>query len=106
MTDTNKTIEEQKGDNWAEMSDEAHEEQAAQEEEKNHVIKPAQKIPAAQKGKKNKQGDYIVTTIDIPDIRAEKKEGDESSEDGSDSDTEYDEEDDVKAPVEEVKEGK
>ena len=55
------------------------------------------KIPAAQKGFKNKQGDYVVTKIDIPDMRT----GVNKTEDGepveeSDEDTEYDEEDDTK----------
>jgi hypothetical protein len=52
----------EKSQNWAEMSDEAEEEQ--QETEKQHVIKPAKK-KAAIKGFKNKDGDYVVTKFEI-----------------------------------------
>ena len=96
-----------KTDDWAEMSDEAEDpeqEAGADGEAKNHVIKQAKKkIPPTQKGTKNKQGDYVVTTIDIPDIRTGvKKEGEEKEETESDSDTEYDDEDDQnEAPAKE-----
>lgn len=103
-----------KTDNWAEMSDGEPEEEQPEEqkgEEKQHTIKPAKKnIPAAKKGFKNKDGDYVVSTIDIPDMRTGVKEKDEEgNEVETDSDTEYDDEDDTKEtkPVEEEsKEGK
>jgi hypothetical protein len=104
--------EAKKTDNWAEMSDdnEEAEQEARAENEKNEAIKEAKKkIPATQKGIKNKQGDYVVTTIDIPDIRTGFKNVVDGEEvDSSDTDTEYDEEDDTKeAPKEEEKvEGK
>ena len=75
MADQQPADAEQKTDNWAEMSDgEEHEEQTeeqkAEGEEKNHKIKPAKKkVPPAQKGTKNRDGDYVVATIDIPDSR-------------------------------------
>ena len=92
------------------MSDDAEEEDQ-QQEEKQHTIKVVKKkIPPTVKGTKNSQGDYVVTTIDIPDIRTGiKKDGGEvNDEDESDSDTEYDDEDDTKetAAVEESKTGK
>jgi len=90
-------------DNWADMSDGQPEEEETAD--KQHVIKPAKKKA---KGFKNKQGDYVVTSIDIPDMRSGmKKDGEAESEEESDSDTEYDEEDDVKEAVkEEEKSGK
>lgn len=102
---------EKKNENWAEMSDDQEEEQPEQEE-KQHVIKPAaEKKKNAPKGTKNRDGDYVVTTIDIPDIRSGvKQDGDkEEEEEESDSDSGYDDEDDTKetAPVqEETKQGK
>jgi hypothetical protein len=81
MADNQPTTEQQKTDNWAEMSDgEEHEEQTleqkAEGEEKNHKIKPAQKVkvPPAMKGTKNTNGDYVVASIDIPDMRTGLKE--------------------------------
>ena len=56
-----------------------------QEEEKQHVIKPAKKIPPTQKGKKNAQGDYVVTNIDIPDFRDGVKDGSDGEEVESES---------------------
>ena len=102
--------ETKKADNWAEMSDQ-EEEQEQPAEEKNHVIKPAKKkIPPAQKGTKNSHGDYVVTSIDIPDMRTGVKKDDEGKviDEDTDSDTEYDDEDDQNdaAAKEEVKEGK
>ena len=96
--------ETKKEDNWAEMSD--NEEEPEQPvEEKQHVIKPAKKkIPAAQKGTKNSHGDYVVASIDIPDMRTGLKKDDDGKviEDDSDSDTEYDDEDDQnEAPAKE-----
>lgn len=62
------------------------------------MIKPGKdKKKAGQKGFKNKDGDYVVTTIDIPDMRTgvkSKDEDDKEAEDESDSDDEYDEEED------------
>ena len=104
--------EQKKDNNWAEMSDEAEEEQPAENQEKQHVIKPAaekKKVPPPQKGSKNKDGDYVVTTIDIPDIRSGVKQNDDGAaqEEESDSDTGYDDEDDVnETPAQEVVEGK
>ena len=105
------TKEEQKKD-WAEMSDGEEPEQEAQQEDKAKVTVKKKKVPAAQKGFKNDRGDYVVTTINIPDMRtgvAKKNEDGQEVED-SDSDTGYDEEDDTKeekkAAVEEKKEGK
>ena len=88
------TKEEQNKD-WAEMSDGEEPEVDAQEEAAKITIKK-KKIPAAAKGFKNKQGDYVVTKIDIPDMR----HGVNKTEDGepieeSDDDTEYDEEEDT-----------
>ena len=77
-------------ENWAEMSD-GHEEEVEDDKVAVKVVKKKAK------GFKNKAGDYVVTTIDIPDIRTKKnkdEEGGESSE-ASDSDSGYDEEDDV-----------
>lgn len=76
-------------------------------------MKP-KKVKPAQKGTKNKEGDYIVTSIDIPDNRTGIKKGEEGAagegEEEEDSDTEYDEEDDTKeaqaVPEETKQEGK
>lgn len=79
---------------WAEMSDgEDPEDQKEQEQEVKKEKK--KKIPQAKKGFKNDRGDYVVTSIVVPDLRVknEKELKDESS---SDSDTEYDDEDDTK----------
>jgi hypothetical protein len=48
------------------------------------------------KGQKNLRGDYIVTTIDIPDIRKLKGEEAKESEESSDSDSDYGNEDESK----------
>ena len=90
MTDA----EEKKTDNWAEMSDgEEHD----QEEEAEAVeSKPKKFIPPPKKGTKNKQGDYVVTKLDIPDFRDGVKERDENNEDDdSSSDEGYGDEDDT-----------
>jgi hypothetical protein len=98
MSDATKE-EKPKTDNWAEMSDNDADDQPEenQEAKKEHTIKPAKKkVPAEQKGVKNARGDYVVSSIDIPDLRAGvKQEGNEQAEEDSDTDTEYDEEDDV-----------
>lgn len=98
---------EKKNENWAEMSDEHEEEEA--EEQKQQAEKPPKK-KAAPKGAKNKDGDFIVTTIDIPDMRTGIKGGKDDDEDDEDSDSDegYGDEDDTTAqPVaEETKEGK
>ena len=62
------TKEDQKKD-WAEMSDGEEPEQEAKDEEKAKITIKKKKIPAAQKGFKNDRGDYVVTTINIPDMR-------------------------------------
>jgi hypothetical protein len=101
MTDiTNKKENKKNTENWAEMSDNDADEQLEEEAKKDHTIKPAKKT----KEFKNSRGDYVVTAIDIPDMRTGMKNKDEDGEaveDSSDSDTEYDEEDDTKeqAPV-------
>ena len=106
MSET-KPEEAKKTDNWAEMSDEHvdEDEQIEVEVEKPKKIKPAKK------GTKNRDGDYVITTLDIPDMRTGMREAKEktglAAEIDSDSDTEYDEEDDNKeAAVEEKVEGK
>ena len=68
MTD----VVEKKTDNWAEMSDG---EDAEQEEEKVQSTEPKKNIPVPKKGTKNKGGDYVVTKIDIPDLRDGIKKG-------------------------------
>lgn len=62
------TKEDQKQD-WAEMSDGEEPEQETKDEEKAKITIKKKKIPAAQKGFKNDRGDYVVTTINIPDMR-------------------------------------
>lgn len=100
-------MEEQKKD-WAEMSDGEEPEAEAKEEEKSHTIKKKQKVPAAKKGFKNDRGDYVVTSINIPDTRTgvnkEKKE--KEDDDDSDSDTSYGDEDDAKEEVKKTEEPK
>lgn len=66
-----------------------------QEEEKVAApVEPKKFIPPPKKGTKNKGGDYVVTTLDIPDfrdgIKDKKKEAQESD---SDSDEGYGDED-------------
>ena len=103
--------EDQKKD-WAEMSDGEEPEQEATQEDKAKITIKKKKIPAAQKGSKNDRGDYVVTTINIPDMRTgvNKKDEDGQDVDESDSDSGYDEEDDAKeekkAAASEKKEGK
>ena len=105
------TKEDQKKD-WAEMSDGEEPEADAKEDEKAKITIKKKKIQAAQKGFKNDRGDYVVTTINIPDMRTgvNKKDEDGQEVDESDSDSGYDEEDDAKeekkAEVSEKKEGK
>ena len=87
------------------MSDHEEEEEVeANADQAEQVVKP--KIKKGPKGTKNKDGDYVVTAIEIPDHRGgmitKEKSGTAAAMDlDSDSDTEYDEEDDVKeaAPV-------
>jgi len=95
--------------NWAEMSDEDGENEQINdtqpEKEQNHVIKQKSKaadIPPPIKGKKNERGDYIVTTINIPDFKTEKKAKDEEESVESDSESEgYGDEDDAQEVVKE-----
>ena len=58
---------------WADMSDgeaDGDKDGADQEnEEKTHTIIQKPKPPAPKKGTKNERGDYVVTSIDIPDMR-------------------------------------
>ena len=103
--------EEQKKD-WAEMSDGEEPEAEAKEEDKAKITIKKKKVPAAQKGFKNDRGDYVVTTINIPDMRTgvAKKDEDGQEVEDSDSDDVYDDEDDSKeekkAAAEEKKPGK
>ena len=106
--DAKQETQPKKADNWAEMSD-GQEDEPETVEEKQHVIKPAKKIPPPQKGTKNAQGDYVVTKIEIPDLRVGIKDGEDGSEaaDSSDSDSGYgDEEDTQVVEEEESKTGK
>ena len=105
-----KNEKDQKTDNWADMSDNGEEEEEEKQQEAAVEEKPKVKKPI--KGTKNKDGDYVVTTIDIPDMRtgvkAEKTGAAAAMADES-SDEEYDEEEDTakETPaVEEKKEGK
>ena len=95
------------------MSDDNEQDEVEQqktEEEKSHTIKQAKK--PKQQGTKNERGDYVVTSIDIPDMRSGIKKDEHGNEvaNDSDSDTEYDDEDDQKEStpvvVEEVKPAK
>ena len=102
------SVEEKKKD-WAEMSDGEEPEDTKEDEKAKITIK--KKTPAAQKGFKNDRGDYVVTTINIPDMRSGVNKNDEDGNPAqdSDSDTSYGEETDAKATqvVEETKkEGK
>lgn len=93
------------------MSDNGEEEEEEKQQDANAEEKPKIKKPI--KGTKNKDGDYVVTSIDIPDMRtgvnkAEKTGAAAAIEDDS-SDEEYDDEDDTteQTPaVEDKKEGK
>lgn len=70
--------------------DEEEAEAAAKKEAKK-------KIPPPKKGTKNDRGDYVVTTIDIPDMRTGLKDNKEKLLiPDSDSDSGYDDEDDKK----------
>ena len=68
---------------WAEMSDDDGDNDAAAAEEQKPKPEPEVKkvIPPPQKGSKNKQGDYIVTSFEIPDIRDESKKKNVDEED-------------------------
>ena len=60
----------EKKTNWAEMEDDEGEEEAKGDDQQEEVEQePKKVIPPPMKGTKNKQGDYVVTTIDIPDSR-------------------------------------
>lgn len=99
---------------WAEMSDDDGENDAGAAEEQKAKPEPEVKkyIPPTQKGTKNKQGDYIVTSFEIPDIRDESKakKDEEADEDDSSDDDYYGNEDDndkdQAANTEVTKEGK
>ena len=51
------------------MSDGEEPEVETKDDEKAKITIKKKKIPAAQKGFKNDRGDYVVTTINIPDMR-------------------------------------
>ena len=96
---------------WAEMSDVDEDNEHADDAQKKEEDKekPKKKIPA-KKGFKNDRGDYVVTTIDIPDMRTgmRKEGGNAAGGEETDSDSVYDDEDDTKeqqqAATEEKKE--
>lgn len=79
MTENKK---EDKRENWADLSDQDNEadDQTAdattgddgKKTEKPKVVK----VPNAKKGVKNVRGDYIVTKIEIPDIKSKRDGGD------------------------------
>lgn len=100
----------QENKDWAEMSDGEEPEADNNEQEMQVKKEKKKKIPQAKKGFKNDRGDYVVTSIFVPDLRGgvngEKKE--KAYDSDSDSDTEYDDEDDTKEvkKVEEEKKGK
>jgi len=101
----------QKTEDWAEMSDNGEEEEEEKQQDANAEEKPKVKKPI--KGTKNKDGDYVITTLDIPDMRtginkAEKTGvaaaiSDDSSDEGYGDEDEPAEE---TPAVEEKKEGK
>ena len=98
---------------WAEMSDEEVEEPVQQEEqavEQKEEVVPKKKIPQAKKGFKNDRGDYVVTSINIPDLRTNIKKTNENKtfvDSDSDSDEGYgDEEEEDTKEVKEEKEGR
>ena len=89
----------EKGDakkNWAELSDNdgEDEEQQNQEQAAEEVV-PKKVIPPPMKGKKNKNGDYVVTDLFIEDTREGVKKGDSKKQEAdSSSDEGYGDEDD------------
>ena len=89
---------------WAEMSNDEEEEQAPKEEEKVEE-KPVPKkiIPPGKKGTKNVRGDYVVSTIDIPDMRTGMKQGAENAADDDDSSSDEGYGDEEEPAKEEVK---
>ena len=100
-----------KTDNWAEMSDGVEdepevEENKSEQEPEEEVEKIV--IPPTMKGSKNKGGDYVVTSIDIPDLREGVKSKSEQLAEETDSDEGYGDEDEPKeeAKAEVAKEGK
>lgn len=93
------------------MSDNGEEEEEEKQQEANAEEKP--KIKKAVKGTKNKDGDYVVTSINIPDMRTgisknEKTGAAAAIEDDSSDEGYGDEEDNAEQTpaVEENKEGK
>ena len=100
----------EKGDakkNWAELSDNDAEDDDHNQEEAAEVV-PKKVIPPTMKGKKNKNGDYVVTDLFIEDNRVGvKKDGTKVEEVESSSDEGYgDEDDEPAAKAVEVKEEK
>ena len=82
---------------WAEMEDDEDPEADAEREQAEVKKEKKKKVPQAKKGFKNDRGDYVVTSIVVPDLRvgANKKEKKEQESD-SDSESGYDDEDDSK----------
>ena len=85
--------------------------EANKEGDQGEQEQPKKKVIPGKKGVKNQHGDYVVTSIDIPDHRSgirKNKEGQEEESDSS-SDEGYGDEDDTQQqpkPQEEIKEGK
>ena len=91
---------------WAEMEDDNESDKDAEEEQVQVKKEKKKKIPQAKKGFKNDRGDYVVTSIVVPDLRAGTEAKEKKNEDSSSSETEYDDEDDSKdqkQPKEEAK---
>ena len=109
MSTEKEEVKKDKKQDWAEMSDDEAAVAEGQEDEadKSKAEKPKKKIQG-KKGFKNERGDYVVTSIDIPDMRTGvKKDGDgDKVESESDSDDVYDDEDDEKDNAPKVEEKK
>ena len=52
------------------------EEEVEEQEQTQAVKEEKKKVPATKKGFKNDRGDYVVTTIDLPDMKVTKKDDD------------------------------
>ena len=81
---------------WAEMSDDDEPEADSKDQEQEVKKEKKKKIPQAKKGFKNDRGDYVVTSIVVPDLRSGVDKKEKEVVESSDSDTEYDDEDDTK----------
>ena len=96
MSDT-KVEDKSKKTNWAELSEGDEEDivdTPINNEDAAEDVKPVY-IPPKMPGKKNKNGDYVVTSLDIVDTRTGvKKEKKDKVEEESSSDEGYGDEDD------------